>query len=206
MKASKLLFCVFVLLICACNNTEHDKTGSKKKDEGAVENTKSDHIKIDSNKNSATQKKLLETNSLSDDDIQNWFPKTILKLNQESTQKGTLKGIDANGASALYAGSNNQKFTISITDCAGKGGAKIYKRYARYKKPKEDHEDNTSITRHFNNDGKSGKSVFVKPLNQYAIEFLYKDRLAITIGAQNIKKEYVYQALDVFPFDELKKQ
>tara|TARA_R100000935_G_scaffold58415_2_gene95416 strand:- start:98868 stop:99488 length:621 start_codon:yes stop_codon:yes gene_type:complete len=201
MKTLNLLSLVFLLFIWGCNNTAQTNSPTESADKTTVEKPSPNQVvESDTNGKNATQRKLLETKPLSDEELQNWFPKTILNLNQKSSQKGTLKGIEANGASAFYEGSNNQTFTLSITDCAGKGAAKIYKKYARYKNPKDDQEDDTSITRHFNKDERSGKSVFVKPLNQYAIDFLYKDRLAITMNAQNMNKENIYKVLDAIPF------
>ncbi|MDT0555196.1 hypothetical protein [Patiriisocius hiemis] len=204
MKTLNLLSLVFLLFIWGCNNTKQNKSIPESESITTVEKPNPNQVvKSNTNEKNATQKKLLETKPLSDEELQNWFPKTIQNLNQKSSQKGTLKGIEANGASAFYEGSNNKTFTLSITDCAGKSAVKIYKKYARYKKPKDNHEDDTSITHHFNKDGRSGKSVFVKPLNQFAIDFLYKDRLAITVSTQNLEQENVYRILDSFPFQGL---
>ncbi len=206
MKKSHLLSLLLLLLICACNNAEDSKSISEKGSNTTAEKTKSSQVKDGSKEKSGIQKKLVETKPLSENQIQQWFPETLLNLTKTSSQKGTLLAPDAHGASGMYVGNDNQKFSISITDCAGTGAEKIYKNYADYKKQKNDHENSTSITTYFNKDGRSGKTLFVKSLNMYNLDFLYKDRLAVTINAQNMEQENVYKVIDAIPFDDLIKQ
>jgi len=205
MKTLHLISLVFLVFTCACKDIKDSKSKPESDQNKTSETNKTSTTKAVTKDNTETVQKLVKTTPLSEEAIQQWFPETLINLNQTSSQKGTLQGLAAHGASAFYDGSNNKKFSVSITDIAGEDAEKIYKRYARYKSPKSEHEDSTSITTYFNKDGRSGKSIFVKSLDMYTIDFLYKDRLTVTVNAQNIEQEHVNKIIEAIPFERLLK-
>ncbi|MFV0590248.1 MAG: hypothetical protein ACK5M7_02585 [Draconibacterium sp.] len=154
-------------------------------------------------KQTDSAQKLLATTPFTEDELQQRFPETLLDTKRTVSSKGTLLAPNANGASAMYHGEGKKMVSISITDCAGEGGAKLYKQYLEYKEPKEDSENTTSITTYINKNGIEGKALYIKSLNQYALDLLYKDRLVISITAKGMELESIWEAFNSLNLEAL---
>lgn len=193
---------IIVGLSFACGNETKKSDTTLRQEDKASATTVSKTIP----KRTDAAKKLANTTPLNEDALVELFPETLLDMNRTTAGKGTLRARNASGANAIYHGLDKKAMSIAITDCAGEGGAKLYKHYSKYKTKKEDTENSTSTTTYFVKNGMEGKVIFVKSLNQYTLDLLYQDRLAMTIGATNIELNKIWKAIEVLPLSELLNQ
>ena len=122
-----------MLLMVSCNT-------QNKKDNTVDETVKMGKTVQDLAKQSQDLK---ETEPVSEETLNNWFPKTLQGMERQKIVKGTLTGYGISGATATYEGSDKSRLVVNVNDGAGEKGTMLTSQYIAFKNLNTDSETDT---------------------------------------------------------------
>lgn len=146
---------------------------------------------------------LKETEPVSEETLNNWFPKTLQGMELQKIVKGTLSGYGISGATATYEGSDKSRLVVNVNDGAGEKGMMLTSQYITFKNLNTGSETDTKSEKILNNNTMVGVETVYKTEKKVLINFLYKDRFAINMQADNIEKQVVWDAFKELKVDNL---
>ena len=182
-----------MLLMVSCNT-------QNKKDNTVDETVKMGKTVQDLAKQSQDLK---ETAPVSEETLNNWFPKTLQGMELQKIVKGTLTGYGISGATATYEGSDKSRLVVNVNDGAGEKGTMLTSQYIAFKNLNTDMETDTKSEKILNNNTMLGVETVYKTEGKVMINFLYKDRFAVNMQADNIEKQAVWDAFDQLDIEAL---
>jgi len=182
-----------MLLMVSCNT-------QNKKDNTVDETVKMGKTVQDLAKQSQDLK---ETEPVSEETLNNWFPKTLQGMELQKIVKGTLTGYGISGATATYEGSDKSRLVVNVNDGAGEKGTMLTSQYIAFKNLNTDSETDTKSEKILNNNTMLGVETVYKAEKKVLINFLYKDRFAVNMQADNIDKQAVWDAFKELKIDRL---
>lgn len=189
-----ILVNITIAVISSCGeNSKQDNTSTKIK---TVKNTIKTISKTEN---------LLETTSLTNEALQDWFPNQLMSLQKTTTSIAPMSTHGINGAIANYDGNNKEKIKITLYDCSGEKGVLLLSQYSFYKNMTVDNENDYKIEKSFNKRGMEGIEAYDKNRQYSDISFLYNDRFGVNIKAYNMNRESVWESINNLKFDELLK-
>jgi len=182
-----------VALIVSCNS-------QNKKDDSVDQTVKMGKTVQDLAEQSQDLK---ETEPVSEETLNNWFPKTLQGMELQKIVKGTLTGYGISGATATYQGSDKSRLVVNVNDGAGEKGMMLTSQYITFKNLNTDVETETKSEKILNNNTMLGVETVYKTEQKVLINFLYKDRFAVNMQADNIEKQVVWDAFKELKVDRL---
>ncbi|NVN16807.1 hypothetical protein GUA46_00520 [Muricauda sp. HICW] len=182
-----------VALIVSCNS-------QNKKDDSVDQTVKMGKTVQDLAKQSQDLKKIAP---VSEETLNSWFPETLQGMELQKIVKGTLTGYGISGATATYEGSDKNSLVVNINDGAGEKGMMLTSQYITFKNLNTDVETETKSEKILNNNTMLGVETIYKTEKKVLINFLYKDRFAVNMQADNIEKQVVWDAFKELEVDRL---
>lgn len=182
-----------VALIVSCNS-------QNKKDDSVDQTVKMGKTVQDLAKQSQDLKKIAP---VSEETLNSWFPETLQGMELQKIVKGTLTGYGISGATATYEGSDKNSLVVNINDGAGENGMMLTSQYVTFKNLNTDVETETKSEKILNNKTMLGVETVYKTEQKVLINFLYKDRFAVNMQADNIEKQVVWDAFKELEVDRL---
>lgn len=182
-----------ILLMVSCN------TKNKK------ENTVDETVKMGKTVQDLTQRSqdLKKTEPVSEEALNSWFPKTLQGMELQKIVKGTLTGYGISGATATYEGPDKTKLVVNVNDGAGENGTMLTSQYIAFKNLNNNVETDDKSEKILNSKTMVGVETVYKTEGKVMINFLYKDRFAVNMQADNIEKKAVWEAFDQLDIEAL---
>lgn len=146
---------------------------------------------------------LMETTPITFEALERWFPKTLLDMQLDSVEKGSLSANDITSMVGHYRGVNDESFDLLINDAAGKNGSIVIGSFSIYKNMKVDKEDDYKLEKSFKNGELGGIETYHKRAKECMISSMYADRFAIVISSKKLERETVWDAIEKLPLDKL---
>ncbi|WP_108245381.1 hypothetical protein [Muricauda brasiliensis] len=182
-----------VALIVSCNS-------QNKKDDSVDQTVKMGKTVQDLAKQSQDLKKIAP---VSEETLNSWFPETLQGMELQKIVKGTLTGYGISGATATYEGSDKSRLVVNVNDGAGEKGTMLTSQYIAFKNLNTDVETETKSEKILNKNTMLGVETVYKTEQKVLINFLYKDRFAVNMQADNIDKQAVWDAFKELKIDRL---
>ncbi len=140
--------------------------------------------------------------SVTEEELHNWFPAYLLGMKRKKISKGSLTGYGIIGASVVYRGEGKKKLVVAVNDGAGKKGMLLSSQYATVKHIKPKSTENRK-QRILDNSTMLGTETYDKKENNTQIDFLYKNRFSVIIHGYDVSKENTWTAFKELNIDKL---
>lgn len=193
MKIVSHFLTVCCLLMLGCNNSTSHSQG----------------VDTDTDMPEKLEKAIIHTNqseatSLSMEELEAWFPKTLNGMNLTQTMPGALSRSGISSMAAGYDGADSKKFVPTITDCAGPQSSLARTAYNQIEQqPLSEKTTDFGYEHVVNEQGFHAKEMYHDASQMLEIQFLYKDRIGVSVQAYNMARDEVWQTIKSLPLDKL---
>lgn len=195
MEKFKTLLFLFVAsaFMLACNNSTSNSQGA---DTDADMPEKMEKTVIHTNPSEVTP--------LSMEELEAWFPKTLNGMNLSQTMPGALSRSGISSMAAGYDGADSKKFVPTITDCAGPQSSLARTAYNQIQQqPLSEKTTDFGYEHIVNEQGFHAKEMYHDANQMLEMQFLYNDRIGVSVQAYNMERDEVWQVVKSLPLDKL---
>lgn len=194
-KTTIVLLLIF-LVISSCGEEK------KKESDTKVESTEKAKIKVadkSSNMKNNTRR-LSQLTPFTEAEFVAWRPKEMIGL--PATNVNTNSPDNVAMFDVTYS-ANKEKIRLHIVDGAGERGSQLTAPAHMIAHQSVDEKIPMGYIKTVTEDGITAKERYAKANEEYRLEFLYGDRLYITVTTNNLGREKTWRAVEEFNFERL---
>jgi len=208
-KLTIMLLCVAAFIACKKENNPLQKlketTNQIKKTANDVSNAKNIVSGLDEANELIEKLKKLEP--LSKEVMKTWMPEQLKDLKRTSYKIGSASLGNINSMNLQYKGIDNiqKQFKAEVIDGAGNGSGIVYM-YMMTARMKLDSENERGYDKIYQRGTITIKETFRKQTHgtRTKMEFLINERFAVSVRANNIEADELWEYIQALEFDKLK--
>jgi len=208
-KLTIILLCFIAFTACKKENNPLEKikkaTKEVKKTANDINNAKNVFSNLGDGKELIT--KLKQLDPLGKETMKSWMPEQLKDLKRTSYKIGSASLGNINSMNLQYKGIDNiqKQFKAEIIDGAGNGSGIVYM-YMMTLRMKLDSETERGYSKIHKRGKTTVKETFRKQKynSTTKMEFLMNDRFAVTVSANNIEPDELWEYVKALEFDKLK--
>lgn len=146
---------------------------------------------------------LSEVTPLTEEELETWFPETLVGMPFKSAQPGSMSRLGISGIGANYGEPGDKYIAVVVTDCAGPKAGMAAGMFRPLATSELDQSSESGYERTVTENGIRAVESFSQYENNYTLSIFYKERFAVSLNGYSVTRDELWEAVGELQLDRL---